>query len=381
MRPAVLRSLSSLGLAVLVGLISVAPATAAELGNVFTVANYPVDADGKDAVTAKRAAIAAGQKAAFKSLLRRIVPVTRYSQIKSLPNVRAGDLIDGVGVARERNSRTRYEASLNFAFNPQAVRDLLNRAGIAFVDAQAKSTTVVLAYREPKMVSGAVPSEYAGKRAGNLWRSLWRDLDLKNALTPVKLERLKPQIHADTIKMVIDRTGSGLRIMAGEYGVPRIVLALVEPDLSTKKLLLWLAGQDAVGAFSIKRTLPFEPEDFSYTMELAAVISLGILEGRWKAVTPPANAAVATTSANASAPAAGSARMNILVEFATISDWARIRGALGRIPGVQSVDLNGLSTRQAQITVVYPRGAESLRAALAASGLSLEPQGDGWVLR
>ena len=52
-----------------------AGAQAAE--TVFTVGNYPVEARADNAVAAKTQALADGQQAAFRSLLKRLVPVGR----------------------------------------------------------------------------------------------------------------------------------------------------------------------------------------------------------------------------------------------------------------------------------------------------------------
>ena len=86
----------------------------------FTVANYPVEARAKDAVTAKNSALADGQQAALRSLLRRLVPVTSYKRLKSIPPIKAADVIDGVSVKEERNSSTDYIATLDFSFQPAA---------------------------------------------------------------------------------------------------------------------------------------------------------------------------------------------------------------------------------------------------------------------
>ena len=54
-------------------------AFAAGADNAYTIANYPVDATAGNAVAAKQQALADGQQAAFRSLLKRIVPVTATS--------------------------------------------------------------------------------------------------------------------------------------------------------------------------------------------------------------------------------------------------------------------------------------------------------------
>ena len=61
------------------------PATAAE--EVFTVGNYPVEARADNAVAAKTKAMADGQQAAFRSLLKRLVPVTAYPRLQAVAAV------------------------------------------------------------------------------------------------------------------------------------------------------------------------------------------------------------------------------------------------------------------------------------------------------
>ena len=120
--------------AVVTGLLYAAMAAgaahAAATDTAFTIGNYPVDATAANAVAAKERALADGKQAAFRSLLKRLVPVTSYKRISKLANVKAADLIDGVSVRSERNSSTQYIANLDFAFQPSAVRTLLQREGI-----------------------------------------------------------------------------------------------------------------------------------------------------------------------------------------------------------------------------------------------------------
>ena len=93
----------------------VLPAQAAD--NVYTIGNYPIQAQAENAVAAKERALAEGQQAAFRSLLKRLIPVTAYARGKRLDQVKAADLIEGVRVRSERNSSTEYIASFDFSFN------------------------------------------------------------------------------------------------------------------------------------------------------------------------------------------------------------------------------------------------------------------------
>ncbi len=356
---------------------------AARVGSAFTVANYPVEASDKNAVAAKEKALADGQKAAFRSLLKRIVPVTDYKQIARLSNVKAADLVAGVSVRSERNSSTDYIASLDFSFQPEAVRSALQREGIAFVETQAEPVTVV-----PVMRQGN-PAE--NKSDTGPWRAAWSGLDLDHTLTPAKLETLKPVIHADTVRMLTEGDDNGLRILTSEYKSQRVVLAIFEPDLGAKKVQVTLAGQDAVGPLLLKRTYRVSDGDLGYTSELAAVVALGVLEGRWKATAgrgAGAGPLAAIQPANPSGQPAWATGatgtgdpVSFIVEFTSLAQWNEIRTQLLDTPGVDDVNIAAVSGSSADIALRYPGGIQGLANAVGARGLSLVDNGTGWVLR
>src|SRR5204862_2919839 len=124
---------------------------------------------------AKTKALADGQQAALRSLLKRLVPVTAYQRLRQLPPIQAGDLVDGVKVRSERNSTTEYIASLDFSFQSKAVRDLLRREGIPFTDEQAPALTIVPIWK------AGTPDASKDEAA---WTNAWKGLDLEHALTP-----------------------------------------------------------------------------------------------------------------------------------------------------------------------------------------------------
>lgn len=344
--------------ATLLLLAATKPADAAAADAAFTVGNYPVDAVATDAVKAKEKALTDGQQAAFRSLLKRIVPVTAYQRLKRLPQVKAGDLIDGVSVRSERNSSTQYIASLDFAFQPNAVRDLLRREGIPFVDVQAPEMVIV-----PVMQGGS----------GGQWREAWDGLDVAHALSPGSVAGLKPAVSADVVKQVLAGDASGMRTLAGEYGSDRVVLAVAEIDQGARRLVVRLAGADAVGPINWKKTYRLG-DDLTYTMELASVIGLGVLEGRWKAVR-------SLGRAGADALAEPQETVQLVAEFQSIGQWNDLRRHLIATPGVDNVNITTISARHADIVLSFPGGASRLVDAVAAQGLSLNSQGGGWTLR
>jgi uncharacterized protein DUF2066 len=347
-------------LAALVLAAAGAKAQAASTDAVFTVGNYPVESRADNAVAAKDRALADGQQAAFRSLLKRLVPVTAYARIRRLYTTKAGDLIEGYKVRSERNSATEYIASLDFSFQPKAVRDLLRREGIPFTDEQAPALIVIPVRRA---ASGPPRDEPA-------WTNVWKGLDLEHALTPVKLQTLKREVAADNINALADGDGGAIRELAAAYGSERVLLAVAEEDAAANRLNVTLSGRDAIGAFTLKRAYRLDAGDPAYTNELAAVVSLGILEGRWKAI----------KSRHDTAAAGDAVDLLIAVEFRGMSEWQDISRRLSATPGVEELEVAGLSARGARVTLRYAEGAELLANALSKQGLNLRAVGGNWVL-
>jgi hypothetical protein len=337
-------------------------ANAAE--KVFTIANYPVEASAENAVAAKEKAVTEGQQAAFRSLLKRLMPVTAFPRAKQFASVRAADLVEGVRVRSERNSTTDYIASYDFSFQSKAVRDLLRREGIPFTDEQAPAVTIIPAWRAG---AGVAPTDEAA------WTKAWKGLDLDNTLTPVKLQTLRKEVRADTIDAIASGDGSAMRALAGEYKTEYVLLALAELNPAGGRLEVTIAGRDAVGAFTLKRPYRIDAADPAYARELAAVVALRTLEGRWKAIK-------VRGGGGGAAAAGGDTDMLIAVEFRGMSEWQDISRKLGATQGVEELEVAGLSARGARVTLRYAQGAEQLAQELARQGLNLRNAGGNWVL-
>jgi hypothetical protein len=350
-RPVLLGGLAALALA--------ATGAAAASDKVYTVGNYPVEAVAENAVAAKKKALADGQQAAFRSLLKRLMPVTTWSRAKQFEGIQAAELIDAVRVRSERNSATEYLGAYDFTFRAKSIRDMLRREGIPFTDEQAPAVTLIPVWQ-------GAPAEQAA------WTGSWKGLDLENSLTPVKIEALRKDLPPERIAAVIAGDLGAVRSLAIQYKAERLLLAAAEPDAAPGRLAVTLAGMDAVGPFVLKRQYRVDPADPGYARELAAVVAQRIVEGRWKAVQ--------TRGAVTATAAAGATDLLISVEFRGMSEWQDISRKLSATPGVEELDVAGLSARGARVTLRYAEGAERLAAQLAQQGLSLRSNGGTWVL-
>lgn len=337
--------------------LSAAPALAAARpgDKPFTVANFPVHATARDAVTAKEKAHADGAGAAFRSLLKRIVPVTAYNRLSRVKQTNAQELVSSVSVRSERNSGTEYIASLDYVFSAEGVRALLKREGVPFIEAQASPVTLIVIASEP--VSGR-------GRVAKLWSAAWDGLDIEHTVTPLSIAKLDDDAAAKLARGEVD-----LGVASGP-----VVTATAGVDMASQKLKVVLTGRDAVGTISVERTYRIPQGDLAYALELAAVVALGTIEGRWKAV----NAAL---RGGLDVIGGSGVPVNLDVEFADQSQWNDLRQQLLETPGVDDVRVDAVSARSAKVALVFPGGAEQLAEALAARGLSLRDTGRGWLLR
>lgn len=383
-----------IGLAAFLGASSVLAAGSED--KLFTIGNYPLEARADNAVAAKEKAIADGQRAAFRSLLKRLVPVTAYRRLDRLKDVKPGEFIESFAVRSERNSSTAYIASYDFTFSPEPIRRLLDRQGIPYLDRAAPTITIVPAYRVSPDAAKQLPPTFSTAAGSDAWLYAWKALDLTNALTPASLQPLKPEIHGDTIRALAEGDLGMLRTLGQAYGTESIVLAILEPEADQKKLNVVLVGRDAVQNLYLKRVYRMDEGDLAYTAELAAVISLAILEGRWKAINvrdyPTQEASLPAVSGNnwgtgRDAPAyeqgavggapAGGAPLTIAIAFQGMAEWQEISRQLAHTPHVADVEVLGLSARGARVSLSYPGDAQNLAMALEQQGLILESTQEG----
>lgn len=367
---------------VLAGLIAAlgtaVPRDSAYGAQVFTVANYPVEAAADNAVAAKSKAHADGQQAALGALLKRLVPVTAYNRLERLSAFRAADFIDGVAVRSERNSRTRYIASLDFSFRPDAVRDLLHREGVPYVEQQAPRMVLVPVLVQPDSGEGARYRPAAGS-----WSEVWQGLDLDNTLTPLKIEALKPAIDDDTIAAAL--AGQDVeRVLADAYNVDFVLLAVAEVDKPSAKLDVTIGGVDPAGLMTWRSGYRIDGGDVGYAMEMAAVVTQGVLEGRWKVArleSSGQSVGFGSTGAYGYGGGGGTA-VHMSVQFMSQAEWDDVRGRLLSLPGVENIRIGSVSDQRADVSLSYPGGGQSLAPVLAREGLLLTDGGGGyWALR
>lgn len=139
MKPAAVWLLGRGRIAALFAALSIFPAIAAEP---LMVNGVTVEATAATAAAARDMAIADGQRRAFKELVDHLAPGPDAAALAKLTDAEIAPLIAGFDVADERASATRWRATLNFAFDQDAVRALLRERGAASAVAGGAPTDI-----------------------------------------------------------------------------------------------------------------------------------------------------------------------------------------------------------------------------------------------
>lgn len=341
-----------------------APVWAKSGPSVYTVAKVSVSAEANDAVVAKQNAQMQAQQDALRMLLKRMVSWRAHSRLPTLEDAMVERMVEGFSVRRESNSATRYVATLDYTFNQNAVRDLLNQFSLPYTDQQA-----------PQVLLLPVMLEAGGVRAGtnNPWYVALSNVDGEHALAPVKLAAPREDLSAKMIEDLTNQSRELFETLKYQYHSENLVLAVAEVDAQATQLQVRLVGRDAVGNFSVSRNYRIHDGDKNAAADLAAEVVVKTIEGRWKSTR-----LASLGQGNDDTMVVES--IALTAEFSGLKQWQDMRSRLQKVPGVQALEIKGLNPRAADISLDFPGGVTGLANAAQAQGLAVEQRGNAWVL-
>ena len=190
---------------------------AARAESVFTVAHVAIDAEAASAAEARELAIAAGQRAALETLLRRLT--VAGTTLPAQPDDSIAAMVAGFAIDRELVSTTRYRAWLTVDFDPAEVRRLLRENGVAYAETVSKPVLVVAVQRDP---GGILLWE-----DGNRWRRAWEERPPHGGLVPILLP-LGDVIDLGTVDatQALASDVDALTALAALYGTTEVAVAI-----------------------------------------------------------------------------------------------------------------------------------------------------------
>ncbi|MDE0201232.1 MAG: DUF2066 domain-containing protein [Rhodospirillaceae bacterium] len=350
---------------------------------VFTVAHVSVDAEAASAAEARELAIAAGQRAALETLLRRLTVAGTAPPAPPEDSIAA--MVAGFAIDRELVSTTRYRASLTVDFDPAAVRRLLRESGIAYAETVSKPVLVVAVQRDP---GGILLWE-----DGNRWRRAWEERAAHGGLVPILLP-LGDVIDLGTVDaaQALASDADALTALAALYGTSEVVVAVAglsgsaavakpaapavpgadnddgDAPAAGRALTLSLRRIAAGESRAIQKTLiGRERESEKALLRRGTDRIVTLLEDDWKAANLIRYADQRVLRAT--------------VPIASLGEWVSIQQRIAALAMVATVEIDSLSLSEGRLTLRYHGTEDQLRLALGQDDLDLAPEADEWVLR
>jgi hypothetical protein len=311
-------------------------AFAAPAPDLFTVRGIRVEATAESAISARDMAMAQGRVAAWSRLFRRLTAAAAWRRQPNLDEAGLERLLRGFEVANERRSTTRYLGDVTFHFNPIAVRALLRQSNIAYTETRSPPVLVI------PVIAGK------GVDPASPWAAAWKDPALQQGLVPFVLPTAA-DANSDLLSRA-DLAQSGwdpLSALARRYNAGAVIIATASEDGKTVQM----AELSPMGR--VTASFAYAQPSFAPAAEAIAEKA----EEAWKS----RNAVDFGTRADLVAD----------VQFDSLDDWTKIRGALAAVRTIADVDVVGLSLHEAEIHLTYSGRPEQLRDALAQQRLQL----------
>lgn len=348
------------------GLAAAGPARAQDAGDVFTVRDVAVDETAATAGEARQAALAVGQRRAFRRLIRRLVPESRQSQVPEVDATTLQYYVRDFSVDNERTSSVRYLADLTFRFSPDDIRTLLRGAGVPFAETRGKPVLVL-----PVFSDGGEPTLWLDT---NPWRDVWARRPGDDGLVPLTA----PLGDLDDITLIdAERALAGdteaLTAIAGRYGTEDVMVSLAtlsgDPETGSAVLQVETRRYEAgrVADSRRDRLVQVTGEPLDGFLERAAARIDGAVQEAWK------EEFLLQFGNQRTIP--------VIVPLEGLDDWLTVRRRLEGVPAIQQATLSTLSPREAQLELTFFGDEQRLTRALAQRDLFLALRPDSnWEL-
>jgi Uncharacterized protein conserved in bacteria (DUF2066) len=350
---------------VLLFMLVLRPALAADARDVFTVAAVPVDATAVNANAARDEARHDGERRAYQMLMDRLTLASDRARLPPPTQSLLNDLIAGYEVANERSSGVRYLADYSFRFRADAVRAFLRREGVAYCETPSKPV-VVLALIE----GGGRPLLWEDP---NPWRDAWNAAKLARGLVPLVM----PYGDLEDVQAIdADAALSGnpdkLAAVSQRYGGADVLVAAatlsaaVAPHTLAVSAKRYAAGGGAPPETFANTYAAAADESDTDLLASAVAGTAAQLDDAWKQANILDYSHIGT--------------ITVRVPTGTLERFIDVRDRLAQIPAVQRSELVALDREEAKVEIRYYGDPAQLRTALAQRDLALEGDAPDWVL-
>lgn len=319
----------------------------------YTVSSVKVDATAPSAIDAQTKAIDSGRDRAWQTLYRRLTKEEDWARQPSLDPMSLQRLIRSYQVHDARSSTTRFVADMTYVFNANAVRRLLQQAGIAYSDVTAK----------PVLVIPLGP----GWSAHTPWTRAWADPRFAHSAVPLVLPP-EDAIDAPVLAATqFDHTvWQDIEPMASRVRATEAYLALVIPQHAQMIVKIRRLGAGNTSAIP-DLVIPIPPRT-------PPAIAFG------KVADATANAIIDSWKSRSVVDYGRRSNVVASLHVDSLADWSGLLQKLGAVPTITDVNVLAMDIGEARIEIAYVGSTDQLNEQLARQGLNLANESGQWWL-
>lgn len=350
---------------VLVALITAMSAALAraEPADVYTITGVKVQASGAKPDIARAKAVADGEGAALARLLRKLTLAEDHVRLPKPDAEAVRGAVRNFSVESENQLGDKYTASIAYRFDRDAVRTMLEAAGVPFLETPSPPLVLLPVWREE-----GKPTLWDDP---NPWREAWMRYEPQDAL--VDFARLRgdlADLKAVSAEEAIKGDRPALNRIGDHYKAGLIAVAIATVEKGQRRIAVHLydianGRNNPVGVFPAGN-------DAAGLDKAAAQIARAI-DASWKksAVAIEQNATV----------------VRIRAPLQGLEHWIKIRQALSSMPQLRNLSTISMSPGEALIELRFAGTVAELRRELDQRGMSItvEPATAGgpevWLLK
>lgn len=331
---------------------------------VFEVRGVSVDAQATTAAQAQAQAIGEGRRQAWRRLTNRLVPKAQAAGLPPLSDDLLVGLTVGYEVARERTSDVRYLGSLNFRFNPVAVRRYFTALGVAYAEVASQPVLILPVYN-----NGSKPLLWDEESP---WLAAWQDRPNASGLVPITLPYGDlADIRDITAVQAVLADREAIMTIAARYGAEQAVVVnarpiSIESTGQAIELNLTYVGGIADGRSLVRTVTPDRANPEADLLLVAARMATSEIQEAWK-------------SENLISPGFET-RVTVIVPIASFDNWLEVRKGLDQVSSVSRRELLRISRNEALIDVWINGDANQFALALKQKDFLLTETQHGWLL-
>jgi len=341
--------------------------------DVFSVANIYVDVTDKTASSARKKALAIGERKAFDMLLKRLTLRIDYHRLPDLDAEKISTFIQDFGVTEEKNSEIRYLANLTYRFKPNVIRDLLRDSEVQFAETISKPILVLPVYQ----LAGAA---YLWDNP-NPWRDSWLSkLGILKSKKKGQMVGLVPMLFGNgdlndiatiSAELAVKGDIKSLAAIARKYDVAKTLVAIAILKITARgtpviEIQISRYDENSGKRLFTMQTKAREKEDVNALLKRTAMEVINRVEELWKVDNLLKFEKVGVIA--------------VTLPIDDLIEWVEAKRRLMKIAVIENIELVIFSRQEVRFNVHFIGDAEQLQLALAQLDMDLNEKKSGWIL-